>query len=291
MLSCRHLVVCLLLAVAPAASLTGTAQNAPRFEVASIRQTEPNANTGSPLGYRVTGTQVRWGGLSLKDYIGMAYSLDLPQVITPDWMNEVRFEISANLPPGGTREQIPQMLRTLLAERFQLKVHEESRQFPIYALTVGKGGLKIKRTPADPNAPPQGTQLAGAGSNAGVVINMGAGTWTLADNKLDVRQLTMADVALGLTRFSERKTIDATGITDRVDFTLDLSQEDYGFAMMRAALNNGYALAPQALKVLDSAPSNLLGQYIAKTGLVLEERNAPLPVIVVDSVSKTPSEN
>ena len=278
----------LLLAAAPVAT-----QNAPRFDIASIRATEPNTNAqGSILGVRISGTQVRWGGMSLKDYIGIAYALDPPQVIAPDWTRDTRFEVVANLPPDGRREQIPLMLRTLLAERFQLKAHEELRQFPIYALTVGKGELKIKRTALNPNAPPPPvTEATGSGANNAVVIAMGPGTWTLANNKLEVKNLTMADVALGLTRFSERKTLDMTGITDRVDFTLDLSQEDFGFAMMRAAFNNGYALGPQALKVLESAPSNVLGQYIATTGLVLEQRSAPLPVIVVDSVSKTPTDN
>jgi uncharacterized protein (TIGR03435 family) len=64
-------------------------------------------------------------------------------------------------------------------ERFQLKVHKESRELPIYALTVGKGGLKIAGTPVDPDAPPPKVfEAAGSGSADGVVINMGAGTLT-----------------------------------------------------------------------------------------------------------------
>jgi uncharacterized protein (TIGR03435 family) len=100
-----------------------------------------------------------------------------------------------------------------------------------------------------------------------------------------------ADARLALTRFSDRKTIDATGLTDRFDFSLDLSQEDYQFALMRAAVNNGVVLPPQALRFLDAAPANVLGQYIAKTGLELEERRAPLDVVVVDSVSREPAAN
>ena len=101
----------------------------------------------------------------------------------------------------------------------------------------------------------------------------------------------MADLAGALTRFAERKTIDATGNTDRFDFSLDLAQEDYQFALMRAAVNNGVVLPPPALRFLDSAPSNVLGQYIAKTGLELEERKAPLDVVVVDSVARAPLAN
>jgi len=85
-------------------------QPAPRFEVASIRPT-PDDNAGSTIGLRVTGDHAYWGGLTLKDYIGEAYRLDPPQVIAPEWVNEQRYEISATLPAGSTREQVPEMLQ------------------------------------------------------------------------------------------------------------------------------------------------------------------------------------
>jgi uncharacterized protein (TIGR03435 family) len=287
MISLRLSLVCLLI------STPVLAQKPPEFEVASIKPTPEGTNpTAATVGLRITGSNVRISGLSLKDYIGMAYSLEPPQVIAPEWTGQLKFDVAGNLPADGTREQIPQMLQALLADRFGLKVHKESREFPIYALVVGKGGLKIKGTPVDPNAPrPAALEAGGAGSAAGIVINLGQGTFTLASNKLDVKNLTIGDLAGALTRFSERKTIDATGITDRFDFSLDLSQEDYQFALMRAAVNNGVVLPPQALRFLDSAPSNVLGQYISKTGLELEERKAPLDVVVVDSVAREPAAN
>lgn len=282
----RLVAACLMLS-----TVTATAQKAPQFEVASIRPT-PDDGAGANIGLRVTGKLVHYGGLTLKDYIGMAYSLDGQQVIAPEWTNEQRFEISATLPDGATREQIPDMLQALLAERFQLKVHKESREFPVYALVVGKGGLKIKGSPVDPSAPPPAaTETQGGATNSGVVINMRGGTFTIADNKFAIRNLTMDDLALALTRFSDRKTIDATGLTDRFDLTLELTAEDFGFVMTQGLLNNGYMRGPQALRQLDGAPSNLLGRYITKTGLALEERRAPLEVAVVDSVARAPTEN
>jgi uncharacterized protein (TIGR03435 family) len=282
----RLVTTCLLLATASA-----TAQKTPQFEVASIRPT-PDDSAGATIGLRVTGKLVHYGGLTLKDYIGMAYSLDGQQVIAPDWTNEQRFEISATLAAGATREQIPDMLQALLVERFQLKVHKESREFPVYALVVSKGGLKIKGKPVDPNAPPPAaTETEGGATNSGVVINMRGGTFTIADNKFAIKNLTMEDLALAVTRFADRKTIDATGLTDRFDLTLELTAEDFSFVMMQGLVNNGYARGPQALRVLDGAPSNVLGRYITKTGLALEERRAPLEVVVVDSVSRAPTEN
>ncbi len=296
MMSLRHARVRLLLAtsfVVLGVGRAALAQKPLEFEVASIKSTPEGTTLGATaVGLRITGSQVRISGLSLKDYIGMAYSLEPPQVMAPEWTGQERFDISANLPAGGTREQIPQMMQALLADRFQLKAHKESREFPIYAIVVGKGGLKIKGTPVDPNAaPPTAVEAGGGGSAAGIVITLGQGTFTLASNKLEVKNLTMADLAGALTRFAERKTIDATGNTDRFDFSLDLAQEDYQFALMRAAVNNGVVLPAPAMRFLDSAPSNVLGQYIAKTGLELEERKAPLDVVVVDSVARAPLAN
>jgi uncharacterized protein (TIGR03435 family) len=279
-------VVCTLMAVAPAIT-----QPSLRFEVASIRPT-PEDNAGSRIGLRLTGSLAHYSGLTLKDYIGAAYSLDPPQVIAPEWANEQRYEISATLPAGATREQVPEMLQALLAERFQLKVHRESRQFPVYALVVSKGGLKIKGTPVDPNAPPLvASNTVGAASTNGVVINMRGGTFAMADGKFEIRQLTMEDLALALTRFSDRKTIDATGLTDRFDMTLELTQEDFNLVYLRGLVNNGYTRAPQILRTLDGAPANILGSYLARAGLALEERRAPLEVVVVDSASRQPAEN
>jgi uncharacterized protein (TIGR03435 family) len=277
---------CLLLAVA-----APTAQAPLRFEVASIRPT-PDDNAGARIGLRVTGQQAHYSGFTLKDYVGEAYRLDPPQVIAPDWANDQRYEISATLPPGATREQTPEMLQALLAERFMLKVHKESRQFAVYALVVSKGGLKIKGTPVDPNAPPlEVRDAAGAAQSNGVVVNMNGGTFAMADNKFEIRKLTLDDLALALTRFADRKTINATGLTDRFDITLELTPEDFNLVYLRGLVNNGYTRAPQILRRLDDAPANIIGRYIEKTGLTLEERRTPLEVVVVDSASKQPTEN
>ena len=278
--------ICMLLAIVPART-----QQALRFEVASIRPT-PDDNAGARIGLRVTGSLAHYSGLTLKDYIGMAYELDPPQVMAPDWANEQRFEISATLPAGATREQTPAMLQVLLAERFQLKAHKESRQFPVYAIVVSKGGLKIKGTPVDPNAPPPAaTETVGAAQSNGVVINMRGGTFAMADGKFEIKHLLMEDLALALTRFSDRKTIDATGLTDRFDITLELTPEDFNLVYLRGLVNNGYTRAPQALRALDGAPANIIGRYLARTGLALEERRAPLEVVIVDSAARQPAEN
>src|SRR5947199_7819486 len=81
-----------------------------------------------------------------------SYRLKYYQVIAPDSLGSDRFNIAAKLPAGATRDQVPEMLQSLLADRFKLKPHREPRDFPVYALIIGKGGLKIKESAAEPEA-------------------------------------------------------------------------------------------------------------------------------------------
>lgn len=108
----------------------GVAQNPtrPGFEVASVR---PSPAGGPPqgvmAGLRIDGAQVRTTFLTLKDYIGMAYRLKLYQISGPDWVGTDRFDVAATLPDGSLPAQVPEMMQTLLEERFQLKFHRESK--------------------------------------------------------------------------------------------------------------------------------------------------------------------
>jgi uncharacterized protein (TIGR03435 family) len=270
-------------------SAAAFAQSGPRFDVASVK---PTAEQGPiNVGLRITGAQVRIVSLSLKDYVGVAYQVKPSQVIAPEWAAQLRFDISGNIPADASRDDVPQMLQALLAERFQLKAHREMREFPVYALTVGKGGLKITGTPIDPSEPPKAITAAATGSGSGVRLNLGGGSFALAGNRLEVTDLTMAQIAEAMTRFVDRTIIDATSLPERYSFTLDLTPEDYQATLMRTAVNNGVNLPPQALRLLDAGPQNPLGPYLEKPGLSLEPRRAPLDVVVIDSALKTPTEN
>jgi uncharacterized protein (TIGR03435 family) len=282
----RHLSACLLLAGA-----TLMAQAGPHFEVASIR---PSADQGTAVnaGLRITNNQVRVVDLSLRNYIAIAYQLMPSQVIAPDWTTQLRFDVSGNLPDGAARDQVPAMLQALLADRFQMKAHRETREFPVYALTVAKGGLAITGKPVDPNAPPPAAIVAsGTGSGAGVSINVGESTFSLVPNRVDVKKSTMPQLAEALTRFTDRTVIDATSLKEQFDFGFEVTPEDYQLVLMRAGINAGVSLPPQVNRMLDAAPQNPLGPYFEKLGLALDSRRAPLDVVVVDSMLKAPTEN
>src|SRR3954449_5122415 len=115
------------------------------FEVASIKTAAPQ---------EVGRVMVRMGGdpgridyknVSLRDLIRQAYDVKDYQVVAPDWMNSARFDVQAKLPPDTPKEVRAVMMQALLAERFGLKTHKESKEVQVYSLIVGKNGAKLKK--------------------------------------------------------------------------------------------------------------------------------------------------
>jgi uncharacterized protein (TIGR03435 family) len=217
------------------------------------------------------------------------------QIVAPDWIGSERFDVVATLPAGATPAQVPEMLQLLLAERFGLKVHKEKKEFPIYALVVGKSPLKLKEAPpedADQTEPKGVVSVAGTGSEGGVSVNLGHGaSYTLGGNHFAATKLTMLEFSLNLERFADRLILDMTDLKGRYDFAFDVTHEDYTAMMIRAALASGAALPPAALQLLDASSPAALGDALQQIGLRLDARKAPLDVLVVDEVQKAPTAN
>jgi uncharacterized protein (TIGR03435 family) len=280
-----------------AAALFGQNPTRLSFEVASIRPSAGAPAQGVAVGARVDGAQFRTTYLTLKDYIGMAYRLKLYQISGPDWIGTDRFDIAATLPEGSLPSQAPAMMQTLLEQRFQLKAHREQKEFPIYALEIAKGGLKMTEAPpsdeldkVDPRAP---QAFTGAGSNQGVSVNLGQGSsFTFSNNKFEATRLTMAALAATLERFLDRPVVDMTDLKGSYNFSINVTAEDYRAMLFRSAVVAGVVLPPEVLRVLDasSSPESLF-DGLTKLGLKLEARKAPLDVFVVDSSLRTPTEN
>ena len=265
------------------------------FEVASIRPVSGQIANVVNAGLHIDGSQARLTYLSLQDYIGMAYRVKNYQILGPDWLASERFDIAGKLPDGGKPEQIPEMLQTLLTDRFQIKMHRDMREFPVYALEIAKGGLNMKEVAVDSAADANdggAVNIAASGSGLGVGINLGKGSFfSLGNNKLEGKKLPMAMFADMLTRFMDRSVVDATQLKGSYDFVLDLSPEDYTAMLIRSAVGAGVVLPPQALRILDFASGDSLSNGLQKAGLKLESRKAPLEVLVIDSAQKTPTEN
>jgi len=280
-----------------ATALFGQNPARPSFEVASIRPSAPGPPQQGVAGARIDGAQFRTAYLTLKDYIGLAYRLKLYQISGPDWIGTDRFDVAATLPEGTLPAQIPNMMGTLLEERFQLKLHREKKEFPIYALEIAKGGLKMAEAPrlpelenADPRAP---QEFTGGGSNQGVSINLGPGSSvSFSNNKFEAKRLTMPSLAGTLERFLDRPILDMTDLKGSYDFSIDVTADDYRAMLIRSAVVAGVVLPPDVLRFLDgvSSPESLF-DGLAKLGLKLEPRRAPLDVLVIDGALRTPTEN
>ncbi|HWE49491.1 MAG TPA: TIGR03435 family protein [Bryobacteraceae bacterium] len=265
---------------------------AQQFEVASIKPSGPAVAEQAKIGVRIDGAQVNCTALNLRDYIGIAGKLKLYQISGPEWLGGERFDINAKLPEGATGSQVPAMLMALLEERFQMKSHRETKEFPVFALVVGKGGLKVAESPMDPaSGPDEPVAISAAGAQSGVTINLGRGSYfSVAANRLEAKKITTASFADALARFVDRPILDLTGLKGTYDFTLDVSPEDFSAMIVRSALSAGVQLPPQAMRALDASGDTLFSA-IEKLGLKLEPRKGPVEILVIDHMEKNPTAN
>lgn len=210
------------------------------FEVASIRA-NPNEYG---VAFQISGPNVIISAPPLLGLISMAYNMEINQIAGgTDWMLDERFAIRAKAPgdTAPTRELAGLMLQSLLADRFQLKMHREKRDLPVYFLVVAKDGLKLK-----PSAP-------GAESS----FQLGSGVMT----QIAGTKQTMEQLAHGLTGAGVgRPVIDRTGIAGTYDFKLrwtpDLSASDKPsiFAVLQeAGLKLESGKSPTDVLVIDHA--------------------------------------
>ncbi len=269
------------------------AQSSAQFEVASIKPSaEQTAQVN--LGLHISGSQVRIAYMSLKDYIGMAYRVRIGQIEGPDWIAQERFDIAAKIPDGVPPDQVPEMLQALLAERFQLRAHRESKPFSVYALVVKKDGPKLsKAAESDRSTEQPGTANVTASARPGDInLDFGSGSFFgMHGNRIEARRVTMTQIANMLTRFMDRPVENMTQLDGAYDLAFDIAPDDLAPMMIRSALNAGIVLPPQAYRALDGASGDPFSGPLGQFGLTLESRKAPLDVIVVDDMRKTPTDN
>ena len=173
----------------------------------------------------------------LKNLVEIAYGLQAFQVIGPGWIGTARYDIIAKVPPGATREQLNLMLQSLLEDRFKMKVHHETREFPGYDLVVAKGGLKLKekvsvdscsvgvRREGCPDGVAYTSGIAKSSDQPRVLL-MGP----REGGRIIVgRSTTFKDMARVLQVTLRGSVVtDQTGLTDRYDFRFEFSPPDVG---------------------------------------------------------------
>jgi uncharacterized protein (TIGR03435 family) len=271
-------------------ALSAAAQQAPRFEVASVRASAPDLNQVR-VGFSVTGQQARLTAIPLGYYIGIAYNANMSQVIGPAHLQD-RFDISGTIPEGVKLDKLPEMLQGVLDERFQAKIHRESREMQVYVITSGKGRVALKEVADAPSDPNGAVTAGGTGSAQGISADLGNGSsYTFSNNQWVGKKLTFEQLAAQLEQFVDHPVVDQTGLKGRYDMTLELTAEDYQVMRIRGSVNAGFPVTPQLMQRVDAAQFTSLYEAFEKLGLKLEIKKLAQPVIVVDSVLKVPTEN
>ena len=152
------------------------------------------------------------------------------------------------------------MLQNVLADRFQLKLHRSTRELPIYALVVAQSGARLKASVDDP------TEIRGRGTIG-----------SYPRKRFEFDDFTMAQFANVLWREVDRPVIDRTGLTGKYDVRLDFAPQNSGDPRVAGAPE------PQGVEIFTALTEQL--------GLKLEPSKGPIVLLVVDSVSKQPTEN
>jgi uncharacterized protein (TIGR03435 family) len=216
----------------------------PAFEAASIK---PNTSARDGHDSDSTPGAMTIHNFTLRMLVVQAYGIKDYQVSGgAKWVNTDRYDVSAKAAGPAEDAQLNEMLQTLLAERFQLVVHKESKPFPGFALLVDKKGLKMK--------PVEDTGKSSSNSRGGPITFKG---------------MSMARLATWTSRRLSAPVVDETGVEGVFDFTLDWTP----FVVS----------APGDAS--DPFPS-LFSAFSEQLGVKVERRKVPLDVIVIDRAEK-----
>jgi len=246
------------------------------FEVASVKPgpsgTIMELIRSGKFHENIDDAQVDLGSIPLAGLISMAYQLDLDRISGPDWMNELRFDVRAKLPSGGTKEQVPAMLQTLLTERFKLAVRHQEKIMPVYALVVGKSGPKLQESKDNDPKALEGCYGGRGGHHVCHKVDM---------EELAIRLTILSKPGMQTWSGIDRPVIDATGLKGVYDFDLDYGPGGAG----RGGRKGGDA------PVMQDAPPISVFDSLQKLGLKLEPQKRPLDFLIVDHVEKVPLDN
>lgn len=252
-----------LLFVTPAILLSQTQQPAtpqPAFDVASIRLSQGGGRgeiRGGPNFLRgpvqITPDSVIVRGATLKALIAWSNAAKEFQVTGPDWLGSERFDIVAKAAGSSTEDQLQAMMRTLLAERFKLTLHQTTKEMQAYVLVLGKGGSKLVESASEGESEIQPDQKR----------------MQLTILRTPISQLT--DLLYNVLR---TPIVDETGLKGRYDLNVNV-------AKYVAMSTDG---APDPIGLIQTALQEELG-------LKMESRKMPIDLFVVDHVEKSATEN
>jgi uncharacterized protein (TIGR03435 family) len=243
------------------------------FEVADIKPSLPSAKEN----FDMKNGRIAATAISLKDLITFANDMDDNMVVGGEkWLDTERFDIAAKAAPNTSESELRPMLRTLLEQRFKMKVHKENQPVPVYALTLPKKSPKLKETD-------------GSGRSAcKISVDNGLRTYTCQNTTMAQFAEKIRQVATG---YLDHPVVDLTGLTGAYDFAVSWT----GVGRLRAVPGGGgEAGKPSADAPAAADPTTGLTIFEAvdkQLGLKLAAQKHPMPVLVIDHVERMPTEN
>jgi len=309
-----------------AAAVEQKPSNSPTFDVASVRPANPpdmavmmaDLRAGKkPESVHLDGSRATYTYMSLKELIAYAYRLQLYEVNAPEWAVTDRFDISARMPDGASKDDVPEMLKALLEDRFKLAAHRETSEQPVLGLVVEKSGPKLKEStekleaidPTSPLKPGESQRDTVAGpmrlvknADGSTTYNMGErGSFTLKfegetrSMHMQADTITMKGFATMMTTLGVgqgRQIVDMTGLKGKYQAAIDVGLMD-----LVSSLHSQGIEIPVGPRGGDGGASDpdeggaTVSAALDKLGLKLEKSKAQVERLVVDHVEKDATEN
>ena len=240
------------------------------FEVVDIHPSRPDQQED----FDMKNGRIVAKGIALKDLITFAYNVEDDWVRGEKWLETERFDIVAKTAPTESDDTLRVMVQSMLADRFKLKAHREPQPVTVYALTVVKSKLKE----ADPTSRSTCRQSAADGARVYTCQNT-----TMAQLAEKIRQPAGG--------YLEHPVVDLTGLKGAYDFTVSWTPANRIFGGGRRG--GGDAADASAAPVASDRPVGftIFESFEKQLGLKLATQKHPMPVVVVDSMNRTPTEN
>ncbi|MFY9728856.1 MAG: M56 and DUF3738 domain-containing protein [Bryobacteraceae bacterium] len=282
-------IVTAILLTVTAFGLFGQSDAAPRFEVASVKR-----NISAP--HHMIVRPRPGGGMFAENaplimLIENAYSVQAFQISGgPSWIQSDGYDIEAKVDGKAGRAETFLMLRSLLEDRFQLKLHRETKELPVYALTVAKSGLKLQQ-PKEGSCIPLGangqlprSSTAPVQHAPGFPCGMPGVMMEPSGVRLEGGKVAMPDFIRVLGMVLGRPVVDRTGFTGTFDLRLDFTPDEAVAGLPRSAGAGNPESPPAAAD--PTGPPPIFTAIQEQLGLKLESAKGPVEVLVIDHVER-----
>jgi uncharacterized protein (TIGR03435 family) len=296
-------------------ALTCAAAFGQSFEVASVKPHPTSGDNrirvmmGGGPGSNDPG-RINYENVTVMNVLTQAFNVRDYQISGPSWIDSERYDITAKVPQGATKEEFRVMLQNLLKDRFGMAFHMDQKELSAYALVVAKGGHRLTKAaeaPADapdpgappPPPPPPGRMGAGPKDKYGfpdAPPGRGGNMMIMMPGKAKVvsNNTTIARFAEMLSNQVGRPVVDKTELTGKYDITLYFEPEMRGMGgmpMPPPGMHDGAGGAPMPPPSDGEAAPTLVTALQEQLGLKLESRKESVDYVVIDKLDKNATDN